>query len=134
MIEIGGPVVAGKAKDNIGKPTIKVSSISREIMHARMKYQDIPVLCIASIYTLLRFFHNVSLSELIALLVYIGLTCTQILCEYTSLKWTRISKEVDLPHIIKAIKAREEQVAESAKERMEALELQKSGKYVPKSM
>ena len=105
MIDNGGPVVAGKKKELAKEPVVVVESITRPLLADKLKYQDLPMLAILVVHVLAAMSSGEQSDQTVSL-AYIGITLMSLASGYVSYRWPRLSKEVDLKNVVKAIQDR----------------------------
>jgi len=123
MLDFGGPVVAGKKKDQPkDKPVVVVEDIKSRLLLDRLKLQDLPMLFILTVHFLVHAITQAGNSNSsyryargdgldVVPVVRIGVTCISIMSGYTSYRWQLEAKgvaHVDTRAIVDAIQARQE--------------------------
>ena len=116
IIDNGGPVVAGKQKDLAHKPRVVVESITKRLLADKLKYQDLPMLAILAVHFLVLLSAGKNADQTVAL-AYIGVTLMSLMSGYTSYRWPRLNKEVDLKTVVTLVQDR---LQEADKRREEA--------------
>lgn len=116
MIPLGGPVVAGKPKEQIGKPKYVVENVNLPVIKDKLKYQDLPILAILVVYLLISMSFE-ELKDATAIFAYIGITLLSVFSSYVSGSWERVTNEVDLALIIKKIGDRQTLKQETTSEK-----------------
>ena len=110
MAEYGGPVIAGKKKDRPVTPTPVVKDITGTLLIHKLKYQDLPMLFILVIHVLATM--SEPAAQQIVPLAQVGITVLSIMSGYTSYRWQRAEKGVDIKTIVKVIQDRAQEVAQ----------------------
>jgi len=98
MLDFGGPVVAGKKKDQPkDKPVVVVEDIKSRLLLDRLKLQDLPMLFILTVHFLVHAIHSLHIKQAgkpimddgfdVVPVVQIGITCISIMSGYTSYRW-----------------------------------------------
>ena len=126
MIDLGGPVVAGKKKELVDKPVVVVESITRPLLADKLKYQDLPMLAVLVVHFLATMSSGEPADQTVSL-AYIGITLLSLVSGYVSYRWPRLNKEVDLKNVIKSIQDR---LQEAEQRREEAGKAWAEGKGV----
>ena len=117
MLDFGGPVVAGKKKDQPkDKPVVVVEDIKSRLLLDRLKLQDLPMLFILTVHFLVHAIIEAGKPPRgdgldVVPVVQIGVTCISIMSGYTSYRWQLEAKgvaHVDTRAIVDAIQARQE--------------------------
>lgn len=111
MIDLGGPIIPGKAKEAAKSPlaNVKIISISMTLLKDKLNFQDIPMLCILLVHFIVSLSSQDSSGQKIGL-AYIGITTASVLSGYVSSRWARDSKRVDLHAVIKIVQDRQAEV------------------------
>ena len=120
IIDNGGPVVAGKQKELLYKPRVIVESITRSLLADKLKYQDLPMLLILVVHLLATMGSEKSADQKVSL-AYIGVTLTSLVSGYTSYRWPRLNKEVDLKSVVNGIQDRLQECQNRKEENAKAI-------------
>lgn len=109
MVELGGPVIPGKAKEAAKHPLarVKVAAISGPLLADKLKYQDLPMLVVLVLHLLASLGSGVAdpASRTIGL-TYIGVTLASLLSGAVSSRWPRDNGGVELGIVVAAVQDR----------------------------